>query len=82
MQCWTGARVKLKGWSVDRVMASLGWGCALTNHLPVLAAEVHCRRANTTESPTPTAPHPDSAFGDDAGPGLIGGDVEEAPAPG
>jgi hypothetical protein len=74
--------VKVKGWSVDRVMASLGWGCALTNQLPALAAEVHCRRANTTESTTPVASHPDSAFGDDARRGVIGGEGEESPAPG
>jgi hypothetical protein len=74
--------VKVKGWSVDRVMASFGWGCALTNHLPALAAEVHCRRANTMESSTPVASYPDSAFADDARPGLIGGDGEGAPPPG
>jgi hypothetical protein len=74
--------VSLKGWNLDRVMASLGWGCALTNHLPALAAEVHCRRAGTTESRTPMAVHPEAALGDDARPGLIGGDGEGAPAPG
>jgi hypothetical protein len=74
--------VTLKGWNVDRVMASLGWGGALTNHLPALAAEVHCRRPSTTESPTPMALDPEAALGDDARSGVFSGDGEGAPAPG
>lgn len=74
--------MKLKGWNVDRVMASLGWGGALTNHLPALAAEVHCRRPTATESATPMASHPEAALGDDARAGPFGDDGEGALAPG
>ena len=73
--------MKLKGWNVDRVMASLGWGGALTNHLPALAAEVHCRRPRT-ESSAPTALDPEAAVGDDARPGLVSDAGEGTPASG
>jgi hypothetical protein len=72
----------LKGWNVDRVMASLGWGGALTNHLPALAVEVHCRRPKTTENSAPTALDPEAAPGDDARPGLFVDDGEGTPGPG
>ena len=57
-------------------------GGALTNHLPALAAEVHCRRPSTTASPTPMALDPEAALGGDARAGIFGDDGEGAPAPG